>query len=53
VYVEYCFFVLLRQEANMILEALSEIPSFSKFALTIDMHLDLTECKEDVFFPHS
>jgi hypothetical protein len=35
----------------MILEALSEIPSFSKFFLTIDMQLDLTDCEEDVFFP--
>jgi hypothetical protein len=50
VYVAYCFFVLLRQEANVILEALSEIPSFSKFVLTIDMQLDLTDCEEDVFF---
>jgi hypothetical protein len=33
------------------LEALSEIPSFSKFVLTIDMQLDLTDCEEDVFFP--
>jgi hypothetical protein len=30
----------------MILEALSEIPSFSKFFLTIDMQLDLTDCEE-------
>jgi hypothetical protein len=35
----------------MILEALSEIPSFSKFVLTIDMQLDLTDCEDDVFFP--
>jgi hypothetical protein len=35
----------------MILEALSEIPSFSKFVLTIDMQLDLSDCEEDVFFP--
>jgi hypothetical protein len=35
----------------MILKALSEIPSFSKFVLTIDMQLDLTDCEEDVFFP--
>jgi hypothetical protein len=35
----------------MILEALSEIPSFSNFFLTIDMQLDLTDCEEDAFFP--
>jgi hypothetical protein len=37
----------------MILEALSEIPSFFKFFLTIGMQLDLTDCEEDVFLEAS